>query len=114
MKKQDIPLSSLPWHNSWTQYSTPAALFLCVIILFTSGFTVFTKGNWSASGFVSSYLDIPLVLIAFLLWKLFKKTKFVKLDEIPLQEALDEIERKPEVIEPKAKGWRAIIGILWD
>ncbi|USW59488.1 Putative amino acid permease/ SLC12A domain-containing protein [Septoria linicola] len=114
MKKQSIPYSLLPWHNSWTRYSTPAALFMTVTILFTSGFSNFTRGGWSASGFVSSYLDIPLVLSAFLLWKFFKKTRFVKLEEIPLNEAFEEIERKPEQPEPVAKGWVKLVSFLWD
>jgi amino acid transporter len=73
MKKQDIPLSDLPWHNSWTGqccssssllscsdeylvYSTPVALGFCIIILLTNGFSVFTKGRWSSSTFVAAYL----------------------------------------------------------
>ena len=56
MKKQGLSMSRLPWHNKWTEWSTPAALVLVVIILFTAGFPVFTKGNWYAAGFVSSYL----------------------------------------------------------
>ena len=60
-------------HNSWTVYATPTALTLCVIILFTNGFSVFTRGGWSADSFVADYLDIPLVLAAFGLWKMFKK-----------------------------------------
>ncbi|KAF2718647.1 amino acid permease-like protein [Polychaeton citri CBS 116435] len=114
MKKQQIPLSLLPWHNKWTQLSTPAALFMCVVILLTAGFPNFTTGNWSSSGFISSYLDIPLVLVAFTLWKLIKKTKRVKLSEIPLREAFEEMERKPEMPEPQPKGWKKWIGILWD
>lgn len=39
-------------------YSSAAALFMCSIILLTNGFYVFTTGNWSASGFVSSYLYV--------------------------------------------------------
>ena len=39
-------------------YSSAAALFMCSIILLTNGFYVFTKGNWSPSGFVSSYLYV--------------------------------------------------------
>lgn len=73
MKKQGIPLRSLPWHNAWTRFSTPTALVACIIILFTGGYEVFTKGHWSPDYFVSDYLDIPLVLIAFGLWKLIKK-----------------------------------------
>lgn len=114
MKKQNIPMSSLPWHNSWTRFSTPAALVICIIILFTSGFSNFTTGNWSTAGFVSSYLDIPLVLTAFVLWKLFKKTKIVKLEDIPLKEALEEIVRRPELPEPEPKGWIKFFGFLWD
>lgn len=114
MKKQNIPFTALPWHNSWTKYPTPAALFLSVVILLTGGFPVFTTGNWSASSFVSSYLDIPLVLTAFGLWKVFKKTKFVKLSEIPLQEALDDYIEHPEPKDPASKGWRKAVGFLWD
>jgi amino acid transporter len=56
MKKQGISRTELPFHNFWTPYSSPVALFMCLTILFTGGFSVFTKGNWSASGFVSAYL----------------------------------------------------------
>lgn len=37
-------------------YTSWFALVMCVIVLFTGGFTVFTRGNWDASSFVSSYL----------------------------------------------------------
>ncbi|KAK7702973.1 hypothetical protein SLS57_011108 [Botryosphaeria dothidea] len=114
MKKQGLPLSSLPWHNGWTVYSTPVALFFCVVILFTGGFTVFTRGNWSASSFVASYLDIPLVITAYLLWKFIKKTKIVSLTDIPLREALADVDRFPEMPEPEAKGWKKALNILWD
>ncbi|KAK8221620.1 proline-specific permease [Phyllosticta capitalensis] len=114
MKKQDLSLERLPWHNGWTVYSTPVALFFCVVILFTAGFAVFTTGNWSSSSFVSSYLDIPLVLVAFLAWKFFKKTKMVTLADIPLREALDAVERSPEAPEPEREGWKKWMNVLWD
>lgn len=114
LRRQKIPPQALPWHNSWTRWSTPAALAACLLILFTAGFEVFTAGGWDASSFVSHYLDIPLVLGAFTVWKVVKRTRFVNLDEIPLREALDEIERNPEPIEPEAKGWLKTFGFLWD
>lgn len=114
MRKQSLPLALLPWHNKWTKYSTPTALVLCIVILFTSGFPVFTRGNWSTSGFVASYLDIPLVFTAFVAWKTFKKTEFVRLEDIALREALEEIVRSPEETEPVKKGREKWIGVLWD
>ncbi|KAK3985151.1 amino acid permease-domain-containing protein [Cladorrhinum sp. PSN332] len=115
MKKQGINTNRLPWHNWWTAYSSPAALFVCMVILFTSGFSVFTTGNWNAAKFVSSYLDIPIVLIAYLFWKYFRKTKIVSLDDIPLEDAFqqaeDFIDDGPE---GKKKGWIRAISWIWD
>ncbi|CAM1507626.1 Fc.00g072670.m01.CDS01 [Cosmosporella sp. VM-42] len=59
---------------------------MTVLILFTSGFTVFTKANWSTVGFISAYLDIPLVLAAHLIWKFLKKTQVVSLSEAALDD----------------------------
>ncbi|KAF4501416.1 general amino acid permease [Fusarium agapanthi] len=98
MKKQGIPIKKLPWHNSWTFYSSYAGLFMTLLILLTGGFRVFTRGNWDPVGFVSSYLDIPLVIGAYLIWKFVKKTKVVPLAEIPLQDAFRKSEEDHEVV----------------
>ncbi|KAK4188298.1 putative amino acid permease [Podospora australis] len=119
MKVQGIPVERLPWHNWWTKYTSPVGLFLCIVILFTSGFSVFTKGRWDASKFVSSYLDIPIVIAAYLFWKFFAKTKFVALDQIPLLDAFEQAEEQIVAeIEPatkkKKKGWIKVISWIWD
>lgn len=87
---------------------------MCIIILLTGGFAIFTKGNWNASNFVSAYLyvyaalldltnlvltrrsDIPLVLAAYFIWKFVKKTKIVALADIPLQRAFERADQKYE------------------
>lgn len=75
--------------------------------------TTQTHGNWSAADFVSDYLDIPLVLCAFGLWKLYKRTKVWDLKSIPLAEALMAVERDPEP-EEKVTGWRRYVAWIWD
>jgi yeast amino acid transporter len=57
--------------------------------------------------------DIPLVLTAYTLWKLFKRTKIHKLSDIPLEEALERAAQDPGV-EKRLPGWRRIVGFLWD
>ncbi|CAI6090141.1 unnamed protein product [Clonostachys chloroleuca] len=96
MRVQGIPESRLPWHNKHTVYTSRAALCMCILILFTSGFSTFIKGHWDTSVFVSSYLDIPLVLSVFLIWKFWKKTKPIPLHKIPLLEVLDQIDESSE------------------
>jgi amino acid transporter len=44
------------------------------------------------------------VVVAYFGWKVFKKTKILPLDEIPLRAALEEIKRTPEERLPEAKG----------
>ncbi|KAI1780330.1 proline-specific permease [Hypoxylon cercidicola] len=114
MKTQGIPTSRLPWHNWWTIYSSSFSLFMCILILLTSGFKVFTTGNWDPSAFVSSYLDIPLVLAAYLIWKFVKKTKIPSLKSIPLEEAFEQIDQYPDEPEGKSKGWMRILSWMWD
>jgi amino acid transporter len=70
---------------------------------------------FSTASFANVQLrDIPLVLAAFLLWKFIKGTKFVNLAEIPLREALEEVAKHPEPLEPKKMGWQRIANIIWD
>lgn len=120
MRKQGYSWHRLPWHNVWTYYGSWISACFLTLILFTNGFTAFTKGNWSASTFVSAYIDIPLVLLAFGLWKLIKKTRWIPLSAIPLAAALDEadrdIEEEKAVAEaepPKKDNWR-FISWLWS
>ncbi|SJX65692.1 probable general amino acid permease [Sporisorium reilianum f. sp. reilianum] len=123
LRRQGIPASELPWHNGWTLYSSYAALVMCLVILFTGGFSVFTTGRWSANSFVSSYLDIPLVIVFFLGWKWTKKTKWVKLEDLPLREAIEQARERTlqaereQQAEEAVKGrrtWLRLVSWIWD
>ncbi|EPS25348.1 hypothetical protein PDE_00281 [Penicillium oxalicum 114-2] len=113
LKKQNISPDALPWHNRITRYTSWFALISCTIILLTGGFTVFTKGNWDTASFVSSYLDIPLVLCAYGGYKLIRRTKIVPLDMVPLEQALYEAENDPENVPLKKDSLFSKFNILW-
>lgn len=87
---------------------------MCILILFKGGFAVFTEGGWDANSFVSHYLDIPLVLAAYAVWKFANKTKIAPLREIPVEEALEQAELHPAQPEPRSKGWVRILSWIWD
>ncbi|KAJ5125474.1 hypothetical protein N7448_004794 [Penicillium atrosanguineum] len=113
LKKQGISPHQLPWHNPITKYTSWFALISCVVILFTGGFAVFTDGNWDVATFVSSYLDIPLVLLAYGGYKLIRRTKIIPLDEVPVQRAIDEANNDPENVPIKKDNLLAKINIFW-
>ncbi|RDW57468.1 hypothetical protein BP6252_13806 [Coleophoma cylindrospora] len=112
LKKQGISRTELPWSHWWTIYTSWAALIACIVFLLTGGFSVFIRGNWDTATFISSYLDIPLVICAYLFWKFFKGTSILSLDEVPILAALEEIRNNPEPKIPKATGWRRL-NVLW-
>lgn len=112
LKAQGIPRTALPWTNSWTVYSSWFALVICILCLFTGGFTVFVKGHWDVGSFVSAYLDIPIVVLAYFGWKFFKGTKILDLQDIPIRAALEEIRMNPEEKIPPTTGLRRL-NILW-
>ncbi|KAH9908904.1 amino acid permease-domain-containing protein [Xylariomycetidae sp. FL2044] len=93
MRRQGFKWERLPWGSWWSVYSSYTALGMCVLILLTSGFEVFTIGGWDTSTFVSSYLDVPLVLSAYSMWKYIKKTRVVSLENLPLKAAFEQAER---------------------
>jgi amino acid transporter len=60
--------------------------------------------------------DIPLVLTAYLIWKLWKKTEVVPLSAIPLEEAFRQAGQVPDdepPVKPK-RGWVRLISWIWD
>ncbi|KAJ5908091.1 hypothetical protein N7495_000773 [Penicillium taxi] len=113
LDKQGISPKELPWHNRLTRYTSWFAFISCIVILFTGGFTVFTAGNWDPSSFISSYLDIPLVIFAYLGYKFIRRTKIVPLDEVPLRQALEEADEDPENVPLAKDGIWAKINIFW-
>ncbi|CAI7588989.1 Amino acid/polyamine transporter I [Penicillium manginii] len=114
LKKQGISPDQLPWHNRITRYTSWFALVSCIVILFTGGFTVFTKGNWDPASFVSAYLDIPLVLLAYGGYKLTRRTKITPLEAVPIRQALEEAENDPENVPiVKSNSIWSKLNILW-
>ncbi|EST07115.1 Amino acid permease/ SLC12A domain protein [Kalmanozyma brasiliensis GHG001] len=123
LRRQSISASELPWNNGWTLYSSYVALVMCLVILFTGGFSVFTAGRWNANSFVSSYLDIPLVIAFFVGWKVIKKTKWVKLEDLPLREAIEQARERAQQAEMEQEAedalkgdrrWLKFISWIWD
>ncbi|KAH8656086.1 amino acid permease/ SLC12A domain-containing protein [Tricladium varicosporioides] len=77
-KAQNINRDHLPFKGRLQPYSAWVGAIGSGIIVLFSGFSVFLKGNWSAANFVASYIGIAIYIVPFVLWKLLKKTKFVK------------------------------------
>ncbi|CAN8106043.1 unnamed protein product [Discula destructiva] len=73
--------SSLPYRAPWQPYLSFYGLFVCFVVLVFGGFTAFL-GTFDKKVFVSTYLPIPIFIILLVVYKLVKKTKVVKYEDM--------------------------------
>ncbi|KAI9043917.1 uncharacterized protein KD926_002296 [Aspergillus affinis] len=73
----------LPYKN-WTYPVGPIiAICLNIVLILVQGWKCFSP-HFKPVDFVSFYVEIPIMIVMFLVWKLVKRTKFVRLDEMDL------------------------------
>ena len=89
---QGLSRDSLP-HKGWLQpYAAWYALTGCFVMTFVSGYTVFLPGQWDIPTFLFSYTMIGVFPILFFGWKILKKTKWLKPEEVDLYKDVAGIE----------------------
>lgn len=113
-RKQGIDRhKELPWAAPLQPYTTWASLIVFILLFFTGGYTTFLKGNWSTETFISSYLNLPFIVVVYGGYKIYMKTRVLPLDEIPIRPFIERYQDNPE-LEPKPSvGWRRL-NILWS
>jgi amino acid transporter len=82
MQRQGVSRNVLPFRSPLMPYAAYAVVISFSIIIFFNGWTSLLHGKFDASAFFSSYINIPFFFLLFLGWKVFKKTKWVALDEM--------------------------------
>jgi amino acid transporter len=113
-RKQGIDRhTELPWAAPLQPYTTWASLTLFVVLLFTGGYSTFIHGDWSTETFISSYINIPIIIILYFGAKWWIKSKIVPLDEIPIRGFIEVWRNNPEPPEKPKKGIHKL-NILWS
>ncbi|KAL5046425.1 hypothetical protein BDW71DRAFT_214671 [Aspergillus fruticulosus] len=105
--KQQNKTHLLPFRN----FTYPVGPWLCVIlnivIVLVQGWSCFSP-TFDGVSFVSFYLELPVMLVMFIIWKVWKRTRFVKLREVDLITDTYTIEDLGEG-EGKKNGWRQVV-----
>ncbi|KAK3953451.1 amino acid permease/ SLC12A domain-containing protein [Pseudoneurospora amorphoporcata] len=92
LKAQGISRDKLPYKGLFQPYAGWYGLCGCFVMTFVGGYTVFLPGQWNVPTFLFSYTMIGVCPVLFVVWKLVKKTKLHKAEEIDLYKNLDEVE----------------------
>lgn len=73
----------LPFKNWTYPYGPIFSVVLNSVLVLVQGWSCFSP-KFQAVDFVSFYIEIPIMIVMFIAWKLVKRTKFVKLEEMDL------------------------------
>ncbi|KAI9733782.1 MAG: hypothetical protein M1818_007049 [Claussenomyces sp. TS43310] len=94
----------LPFRN-WTYPWGPwASVFLNSFLVLIQGWSCFSP-TFSGVDFVSYYIELPIMLVMFVGWKLIKRTRFVGLTDMDLE--TDVYEVQPGEIDLESRpGWK--------
>lgn len=77
MSKQGVDRNDLHFKSPFQPYTAWFALCYFVMIIVFNGWQVFTKGNWSAQGFVTAYIGLPIYFSFYIFWKIWKRPSLV-------------------------------------
>lgn len=80
-------------YTSWYQpYTGMIATFFLLLVVGILGYTAFMPGMWSVDTFLYNYVMIFVSLAVYILWKVIKRTKYIRPEDADLQSGLEEIE----------------------
>ncbi|KAL3483088.1 amino acid permease/ SLC12A domain-containing protein [Aspergillus germanicus] len=85
MKKQGVDRSTLPYQGYFQPYAAWYALCGTFLMTLVLGYTVFINGNWDTTTFFTSYTMVGFFIVAFVFWKVVRRTRYVRLGEADLK-----------------------------
>lgn len=81
--RQGVDRSKFAYRGYFQPYLAYYTIFLFMLVLITNGFRAWIP-TFNVADFFASYITIPVVIIAYVGWKIAKRTKIVPIDEIDL------------------------------
>lgn len=81
-KAQGLDPATLPYRAPWTPYSAYLALVLGILMLVFVGYDSFVP--FDVRGFITNYFALAWGVFMFFLWKIVKRTSFIKPIDVDL------------------------------
>ena len=112
LKAQGYTRKNLPHSTRFGPFAAWFSGIMSLIFLLTGGYTNFITGHFEIESFFTSYFIIPLFLGLYTFWKLYKKTRYLRPEEVDLQSIFTDIEENPEYIPELDWTWRNFWKVL--
>ena len=77
-----IDRDTLPYKAPFQPYASYFGIFFINLIILFNGFQVFLSKSWNDHSFITAYICLPIFLVFYLLWKIIKRPKFVRIADM--------------------------------
>jgi len=89
---QGLSRDSLPYKGPFQPYAAWIAFGACFLLMLIGGWQVFLHGAWDVSTFLFDYIMIGVFIVLFVGWKVVKRSKWLRPEEVDLRTGVEEIE----------------------
>ncbi|GAA6017552.1 hypothetical protein JCM10207_001204 [Rhodosporidiobolus poonsookiae] len=114
LKAQGISRDELPWKSPLQPYMAYTGFGITAVVTIFKGFDAFTP-TFNHKTFITHYLGIPLYIILYFGWKMWKKTSIVPLAEVDLHTGRREYDEDALAWEEEeASKKRSLWQKIWD
>lgn len=105
LRAQGYGRESLPYSTRFGPLCAWFSGIMSFVFLLTGGFTNFIPGHFDLQSFFTSYFIFPLSAALFVFWKLVKKTRYLRPEEVDLASVFRDIEEHPEDVRETRYTW---------
>ena len=93
---QGNTLDEIPFRAAFGVWGSWLGLILCILCLVAQFYVALFPigGEPNAAGFFQAYLACPIIIAFYVFWKVFKRTRVVKISEADLQSGRRELNLK--------------------
>ncbi|WYZ38131.1 hypothetical protein EsH8_III_000045 [Colletotrichum jinshuiense] len=109
LKAQGYSRNELPYRSPGQPYVSWITMVMVFLVVFFSGFDVFTTGNFTAAGFLSCYLNIFIFAALYIFFKFYLKSRVVPVMEMDFETEFASIRREKaqeEMCGPEKTGFK--------
>ncbi|KAF9880086.1 amino acid permease [Colletotrichum karsti] len=110
LKAQGYSRKDLPYRSPGQPYVSWVTLIAVVLVVFFSGFDVFVTGNFTASGFLTCYLNVFIFAALYAFFKFYLKSRVISPAEMDFEEEFASIRLEKaaaEMFETRQTGLKA-------
>jgi len=109
-----IDRDTLPYKAPFQPYASYFGIFFINLIIFFNGFQVFLAGSWNVNTFITAYICLPIFLIFYLGWKIAKRPKFVRIQDMDFTTGRRELNEMDEEESAKYVEPKGAVAKIWD